>query len=125
MRCPLDDTTLREVNRRGVQIDICPECKGVWLDRGELEKLMEVSEQEELAYERGSRSRRDDDYDDDDRRGGRFFGSSGDSFFGSSGDRSRGRRYDEDDRRRGNTQQRKKKSWFSQMMEAVGGEGDD
>ena len=89
MRCPLDDTKLREVNRRGVEIDICPECKGVWLDRGELEKLLVVAEQEETAaYEsRGSR-RRDDD--DDDRRRGSSFGSSGDSF-GSSGDRTRGR----------------------------------
>jgi Zn-finger nucleic acid-binding protein len=124
MRCPLDDTQLREVSRRGVQIDICPECKGVWLDRGELDKLMEVAEQEELPYE-GDRSRRDDDGDDGRRRGGGFFGSSGDSFFGSSGDRTRSR-YDEDDRRRGGSVQRKKKkSWFSQMMETVGGEGED
>jgi Zn-finger nucleic acid-binding protein len=119
MRCPLDDTTLREVNRRGVQIDICPECKGVWLDRGELEKLMDAADQAEVEYERSSRSRgRDDDSDDDRRRGG-YFGSSGDSFFGSSGDRSR--RY-EDERGRGYTQQKKKKSWFSQMMEGIGGE---
>lgn len=143
MKCPLDDATLREVSRRGVQIDICPECKGVWLERGELEKLMEVSEQEEMAYEsRGSRSRRDDDDGDDRRRGGGFFGSSGDSFgssgdrtrrggffgssgdsFGSSGDRTRGR-YD-DDRRGPVGQRKKKKSWFSQMMETVGGEGED
>jgi Zn-finger nucleic acid-binding protein len=121
MKCPLCDVPMREVNRRGVQIDVCPECKGVWLDRGELEKLMEVSDQEEAAYERSrSRSRRDDDDDDDDDRRGRFFGSSGDRYFGSSGDRVRGR-YEDD--RRGYTQQRKKKSWFSQMMEAVGGEG--
>lgn len=141
MRCPLDDTKLREVNRRGVEIDICPECKGVWLDRGELEKLLVVAEQEETAaYEsRGSR-RRDDD---DDRRRGSSFGSSGDSFgssgdrtrgrgsffggsgdsFGSSGDRTRGRSGSDD--RRGYTQQKKKKSWFSQMMETVGGEGED
>lgn len=121
MRCPLDDTQLREVTREGVQIDICPSCKGVWLDRGELEKLMEVSEREELAYERsGSRRGDGDSYDDDRRRGG-FFGSSGDSYFGSSGDRVRGGRYDDDDRRRGYPR-KKKKSWFSQMMESVGGD---
>lgn len=40
MRCPTcDDVKMREVERGGVAIDICPECKGVWLDRGELEKM--------------------------------------------------------------------------------------
>jgi Zn-finger nucleic acid-binding protein len=42
MRCPVcDDVRMREVEKNGIQIDICPNCKGVWLDRGELEKLLE------------------------------------------------------------------------------------
>ena len=40
MRCPLCEVSMKEVERRGVRIDVCPECKGVWLDRGELEKLL-------------------------------------------------------------------------------------
>lgn len=40
MRCPLCDVPMKEVERRGVLIDVCPECRGVWLDRGELEKLL-------------------------------------------------------------------------------------
>ena len=40
MRCPLCDVSMREVERRGVRIDVCPECRGIWLDRGELEKLL-------------------------------------------------------------------------------------
>jgi hypothetical protein len=41
MNCPVcDDVKMREVDRDGVTIDICPQCKGVWLDRGELDKLM-------------------------------------------------------------------------------------
>jgi Zn-finger nucleic acid-binding protein len=60
MRCPVYDTDLRAVDRQGIEIDICPRCRGVWLDRGELDKLLERS----AAYE----SRRDDDDDDDDRR---------------------------------------------------------
>jgi Zn-finger nucleic acid-binding protein len=36
MRCPLCDVAMREVTRRGVKIGIYPECRGVWLDRGEL-----------------------------------------------------------------------------------------
>lgn len=40
--CPVcDGTQLREVEKNGVLIDICPSCKGVWLDRGELDKLMQ------------------------------------------------------------------------------------
>jgi len=34
---------MREVEKNGVTVDICPSCKGVWLDRGELEKLMEYA----------------------------------------------------------------------------------
>lgn len=44
VRCPLCDVPMREVVRRGVQIDVCPECKGVWLDRGELDKLLAAAE---------------------------------------------------------------------------------
>ncbi|MHB9132331.1 MAG: TFIIB-type zinc ribbon-containing protein [Armatimonadota bacterium] len=40
MNCPVCDARLREIQKHGVEIDICPECKGVWLDRGELEKII-------------------------------------------------------------------------------------
>ncbi|WP_399539108.1 zf-TFIIB domain-containing protein [uncultured Paenibacillus sp.] len=41
MKCPVcDDVRMREVEKDGVTVDVCPDCKGVWLDRGELEKLM-------------------------------------------------------------------------------------
>jgi len=43
MNCPIDNTTLNVVDREGVKIDYCPTCKGVWLDRGELEKIIELS----------------------------------------------------------------------------------
>lgn len=40
MNCPVcDDVRMKEVEREGVMIDVCPNCKGIWLDRGELEKL--------------------------------------------------------------------------------------
>lgn len=42
MNCPVcEGSRMREVDKDGIQIDICPTCKGVWLDRGELDKLME------------------------------------------------------------------------------------
>ena len=41
MKCPNDQTTLLISERQGIEIDYCPECRGVWLDRGELDKLIE------------------------------------------------------------------------------------
>ena len=44
MRCPVDNETLVMADRNGVEIDYCPKCRGVWLDRGELDKIIERSE---------------------------------------------------------------------------------
>lgn len=42
MKCPnCPDTTLAISERQGVELDYCPQCRGVWLDRGELDKLIE------------------------------------------------------------------------------------
>lgn len=41
--CPNDNAAMQSVSRSGVEFDFCPTCRGVWLDRGELEKLMEGS----------------------------------------------------------------------------------
>ncbi|HEX8232204.1 MAG TPA: zf-TFIIB domain-containing protein [Caulobacteraceae bacterium] len=41
--CPNDNSGMTTVSRSGVEFDMCPTCRGVWLDRGELEKLMENS----------------------------------------------------------------------------------
>ncbi|MCU4655042.1 zf-TFIIB domain-containing protein [Roseibacterium sp. SDUM158016] len=43
MKCPVDGSTLVMADRQGVEIDYCPECRGVWLDRGELDKIIERS----------------------------------------------------------------------------------
>jgi Zn-finger nucleic acid-binding protein len=43
MICPFDATQLQVVNRSGVDIDWCPSCKGVWLERGELDKLIDLA----------------------------------------------------------------------------------
>ena len=39
--CPNDGTALRGIDRSGVHVDACPTCRGVWLDRGELDKIVE------------------------------------------------------------------------------------
>lgn len=41
MKCPHCTTTLVMTDRQGIEIDYCPDCRGVWLDRGELDKLIE------------------------------------------------------------------------------------
>ena len=46
MKCPNDSTTLVMSERSGVEIDYCPECRGVWLDRGELDKIIDRAESE-------------------------------------------------------------------------------
>lgn len=43
MKCPVDNETLLMTERQGVEIDYCPKCRGIWLDRGELDKLIEVA----------------------------------------------------------------------------------
>jgi Zn-finger nucleic acid-binding protein len=43
LMCPNDDAAMQTMERGGVQFDMCPSCRGVWLDRGELEKLMEAA----------------------------------------------------------------------------------
>jgi Zn-finger nucleic acid-binding protein len=44
MQCPVDQTVLQMTDRQGVEIDYCPNCRGVWLDRGELDKIIEKSD---------------------------------------------------------------------------------
>lgn len=43
MKCPNCNETLLMTDRQGVEIDYCPNCRGVWLDKGELDKLIERS----------------------------------------------------------------------------------
>ena len=40
MQCPVDQSELRRSTRQGIEIDRCPTCHGIWLDRGELEKIV-------------------------------------------------------------------------------------
>jgi Zn-finger nucleic acid-binding protein len=51
MDCPIDGTTLQMTDRQGIEIDYCPQCRGVWLDRGELDKIIERSASWEPAAE--------------------------------------------------------------------------
>jgi Zn-finger nucleic acid-binding protein len=107
MQCPKCGVNLREREKGSIIIDICPQCQGIWLDAGELEKL---SQRETRYYDEDDD---DDDWDDDDDRRGR------------RGD-DRDRRYERErgyDRERVGAygQPRKKKGFLSSMMESFGG----
>lgn len=56
MNCPVDGAVLEMSERAGVEIDYCPMCRGVWLDRCELDKILQRTD----SYDR-SRDRYDDD----------------------------------------------------------------
>jgi Zn-finger nucleic acid-binding protein len=66
MKCPIDDTDLVMADRQGIEIDYCPKCRGVWLDRGELDKIIERSAAEQPPQY--AERRREPRYRDDDHR---------------------------------------------------------
>jgi Zn-finger nucleic acid-binding protein len=94
MKCPKCDVLLNEITRAGVLVDVCSRCLGMWLERGELEKIagrlreLERDRDDDERYPRGPEPLRR--YDDDDAR--RY---------------AEARRYDDDDARR----YPKKKRW--------------
>lgn len=57
MKCPIcPDTNLTMADRQGIEIDYCPNCRGIWLDRGELDKIIERTSQEPAPRESRERS---------------------------------------------------------------------
>ena len=87
MKCPVDNETLVIAERSVVEIDYCPKCRGVWLDRGELDKIIdraatvipaptapqpEAHRPEHFRDEDRLRGRDDDDDDWKHRRGKRY-----------------------------------------------------
>ncbi|WP_306151130.1 zf-TFIIB domain-containing protein [Roseovarius sp. MMSF_3281] len=51
MHCPVDGEELVITDRSGVEIDYCPKCRGVWLDRGELDKIIDRSDRTKPSHE--------------------------------------------------------------------------
>ena len=110
MNCPVCDAKLREIERMSVQVDICPDCKGVWLDRGELDKILEMAATDgpvqqrapERPVERPREYESDRKSHDDDHR---------------DKDREHGQGYDQ----RGG-KARKKGSWLTEVLGSFGGE---
>lgn len=66
MKCPICDVELSLTDRQGIEIDYCPKCRGVWLDRGEIDKIVERSvssgpEKGEVEDKRRGEYREDDE----------------------------------------------------------------
>ena len=104
MLCPLDKTALVMSERQGIEIDYCPTCRGVWLDRGELDKIIERNSAESEPVSQPSRSAPD-------RR--EAFSSPPPREYGSSQ-----REYGGDDGyRHGGYRKGKKKSFLSELFD--------
>lgn len=98
LNCPVCQAAMREINKQGVLVDVCTQCRGVWLDRGELEKLSALmpeafdGRREAMGAQPLNERRRDWDGDDDDD-------------------------YDEDRRHRGSGEGRQRRSKLSRFMD--------
>ena len=71
MKCPVCNVDLVMSERQGIEIDYCPQCRGVWLDRGELDKIIERSSAQFAAPAASSvrpAAKPERRYDDDDHR---------------------------------------------------------
>ncbi|VVE84778.1 TFIIB-type zinc ribbon-containing protein [Pandoraea sputorum] len=121
MKCPVCGTPdLLMTERQGVEIDYCPKCRGVWLDRGELDKLIERTDEAPVASAQAVR----DDHGGQGGQGG--FGRGGydarehrasreyrhDDGLRDDDGRHRNTHHGHDDRRRHYDRPRKKKSLF-------------
>ena len=95
---PIDGSPMKQINRFGIELDVCPTSGGVWLDKGELEKLINFVKEnaEEDARHFASAKQGRPDYDDDYYR------------------REPKRKYSDDDYRKGHY---KKKSGMSKVMD--------
>lgn len=77
MKCPICNLDMRVAERESVDIDYCPQCRGVWLDRGELEKI--IAQVESQGYRESDRHDSDrHDYEDDDHHDDRHAMKRGD-----------------------------------------------
>lgn len=112
MNCPVCDAKLRAVEKYNVEVDICPDCKGVWLDRGELDKILEIAAaggpatQNTMRTSPGPRPEcrdHDDDHNSHD---------------------SRERDYRDRDYDRNHPPRKRRGTWLADIFESFGGGGD-
>lgn len=66
MNCPTCHTELKMSERSGIEIDYCPQCRGVWLDKGELDKIIERAATESLSQPKNNNNNNNNNYGDKD-----------------------------------------------------------
>jgi Zn-finger nucleic acid-binding protein len=69
MLCPVCKVDLLLSEKQGIEIDYCPKCRGIWLDRGELDKIVEKSASVEDNFRQKERNTNTNYRDDDDKYG--------------------------------------------------------
>lgn len=74
MQCPTDGSTLVMSERSGIEIDYCPQCRGIWLDRGELDKLIERSYAESAPAQQGESRQQQQQWPGQPVQGGQSYG---------------------------------------------------
>jgi Zn-finger nucleic acid-binding protein len=112
MKCPICDIEMRITDREGVEIDYCPQCRGAWLDLGELEKILARVESQQSRGQDDRDEGEDEEDEDEDRRG----------------DRKAGRYRDEEPRREGEYRResesrsgvKRKESFLSNLFDMFG-----
>ncbi len=105
MNCPICNVNLLMSEKQGIEIDYCPKCRGIWLDRGELEKIIERSTTADLTndgnrnvnYKNDEREYKRDDYKKEEYKK---------PFYD-----------DDDDKYKGGYQQKKKKSFLDDIFD--------
>jgi Zn-finger nucleic acid-binding protein len=77
MKCPECGKELDTTKKLGVLVDYCPKCKGIWLEKGKLDKILEKCEgsdsnddEDDEEYDRKGKKKKNRDDDDDDNKGG-------------------------------------------------------
>lgn len=94
MQCPACQIELKMADRQGVEIDYCPQCRGVWLDRGELDKIIDRATADHSSSRAFGEARRMEKRDD-----------------------TLGRRWDDDDDERDLYRRRRRKSFLGDLFD--------
>lgn len=113
MKCPVCDETLREIQKHNVTVDICPGCKGIWLDRGELEKILEMASVDGQTTESRGEYARPEHIADDPRMQSREK---------NEDDYHNKRDYDEHSRGKAYPHKKKRGSWLGEIFDGFGGD---
>ncbi len=84
VKCPNCEVVMNEVLKSGINIDVCPKCMGVWLDKGELDKIIQRSKEEETYFKEKYDDDREKryydkakDYRDEDFRNDKYYNNKG------------------------------------------------